>query len=202
MTAMDISSLPLLLIFVILGPLVLVSYGMSIKGSTAQEKEDLFAGISGAAKIPFGVLPPCCAAAFIYSTWFILGLPADASVLGLPWAEGGEALVCVMYAFVVGLSIGWMPATFRCLRSSDGSGVALVVLILNGVGLPACVLAACALTCDGTGVRGTAAFTWHCIAALLFAAQTEITDGVVWSYMFASMMKRRQQGEVRPDQYT
>jgi len=186
------SSKPLAAIFAIIGPFVLVSYYLALKDATEKEIDNLFAGITGFFKVPFAVLPPMCAIAYIYSTWFVLNLPADATVLGMAWKGGGETLVCVLYFIVIFLSCFWMPATVRCLRAEKG-GVAAVIFILNGVGIAACVLAVCALTTKGTGLPN-GGLKLHQGCALLFAAQTQITDGFIWSYMFAKMMDERRGG--------
>ena len=173
---MSVSSWPLLLIFAIIGPGVLLSYGLVLKGASSQEIDDLFAGISGAARIPFAILPPCCAVAFCYSTYYLLFdiAATDTVVLGVAWESGGEALVCALYFLVIAPSCAWMPLTVKCLRAPAG-GVGAVVAVLNVVGVAAIGLMVCALTQTGSAAVGSR-YTLHCWATILFAGQTQVRE--------------------------
>lgn len=194
---MALASVPLLLIFCVLGAGVLFSYYSALKDATEEEQAALFAGVKGALRIPFMVLPPVCAMAFIYSTIFIEGISDDATVLGMGWHDGGEAVICCLYAVVIGLSCLWLPLTMKSIRDPANSTLTLwVVLVLNGVGLAACGLAAGALTLRAPGLD-TSAFGYklHVAAAVLFAFQTEVTDGIIWSLLFHRMIGEMANGQ-------
>lgn len=192
-----VSSVPLLLIFCLLGMGVLVSYYQALKDCTEHEREALFAGVEGGWRIPFCILPPVCAIAFTYSTIFIEGLPDDTTVLGMGWRDGGEAVVCSLYTVVIGLSCFWMPLAVKSIREPSNAALALwVVLVLNGVGLAACGLAACALTTNAPGLDTSGVrYKLHVAAAVVFAFQTEITDGVIWSILFRRMLHKMSSGQ-------
>ena len=187
---MALSSVALLVVFVVLGSVVLLSYGLAVRGQSDENVKKLFAGLDGPAMLPFAVLPPITAVAFLYNTYFWLALPTGASVLGMQWGDGGELLVCLLYAVALVLSACWLPTTFRVLRTPSRCGLAVVIAVLNGVAAAAVALAVAAFALDGldgSDAAGTK-LTVHKVAAVIFAGQTLITDGIFWSFFFYRMV--------------
>ena len=77
--------------------------------------------------------------AFIYSALFFLltplFTPAEATILGVRWADGGEALLCALYAGLLCCSAFWLPLTVRAITNDCATNSSLfchdVVVICN-----------------------------------------------------------------------
>eukprot|EP01045_Picozoa_sp_COSAG04_P022003 COSAG04_NODE_2426_length_4143_cov_6.064787_4_plen_592_part_00 len=200
--AKAMNSVALLLVLLIGGAGVVVSYVVSWARLTPRQRPILLGDRGGAVAVLLVASPCVGTVAFIYSALFFLltplFTPAEATILGVRWADGGEALLCALYAGLLCCSAFWLPLTVRAIQArarGDGGGVGAVVLALSGVGLAAALLALAAFMLPAAAAPRAPALVLLRLASAIFALHAILTDLVSWTSLFSSALRRHYSGE-------
>lgn len=115
------NSAPLLAVICAGGSGVLASYIASWRALRLENRPALLGELSGCSAYVLVVSPVLATVAFGYSAAFFLTpslfIPSNAVILGVEWAQGGEALLCILYAALLTFSAFWCgPLRFRAAR--------------------------------------------------------------------------------------
>jgi hypothetical protein len=105
------NSLALLLVIVAGGCGVLASYIASWRALLPENRPALLGELQGCLAYLLVVSPVLGTVTFVYSAVFFLTpalfVPSEATILGVAWGRGGEALLCILYAALLTFSAFW-----------------------------------------------------------------------------------------------